>query len=65
MAADHLFQKEYWDVDYVSGPLIFLKHGGRFATGAMLELTIASGERRQGQVLEEQLAAARPGRFPG
>lgn len=50
--ASNLLRREFWDLQYVSGPLVFLKHGGRFANGAILELRLASGERRQGQVLE-------------
>ncbi|MCL4215973.1 MAG: V-type ATP synthase subunit B [Candidatus Hydrogenedentes bacterium] len=49
---DDLLHKEYWDLSYISGPLIFLKDGGRFPTGAILNLTLDSGEIRQGQVLE-------------
>jgi V/A-type H+/Na+-transporting ATPase subunit B len=43
---------EYWDVASVAGPLVFLRHGERFATGAMLDLRLDNGEVRQGQVLE-------------
>lgn len=43
---------DYKDISYVTGPLIFLKNGGRFPSGAILEITLASGEVRQGQVLE-------------
>ena len=46
-----LLHKEYWDLSYVSGPLVFLKTGGRFPTGAILTLESAVG-KRQGQVLE-------------
>lgn len=49
---DTLLQKEYWDVTYVSGPLIFLGNGSRFATGAILDIELRNGKRRQGQVLE-------------
>jgi len=49
---DALFRKEYWDLKYVSGPLVFLGHGERFPTGAILELRLGSGQVRQGQVLE-------------
>ncbi len=46
-----LLHKEYWDLSYVSGPLVFLKNGGRFPTGAILTLESPAG-KRQGQVLE-------------
>lgn len=47
-----MLQKEYWDLSYITGPLVFLRNGGRFPTGAILDLTLDSGEVRQGQVLE-------------
>ncbi len=47
-----LLRKEYWDVQYISGPLVFLRHGERFPMGAILELVTPTGETRQGQVLE-------------
>ena len=49
---DNLVHREYWDLNYISGPLVFLEHGGRFPTGAILNLTLANGEVRRGQVLE-------------
>jgi V/A-type H+-transporting ATPase subunit B len=49
---DDLVYREYWDVTYITGPLVFLGNGGRFPTGAILDLVLESGERRQGQVLE-------------
>ncbi len=52
MAESGLLQKEYWDLTYITGPLVFLKNGGRFPTGAILDLTMENGEVRQGQVLE-------------
>ncbi|MDK1021615.1 MAG: V-type ATP synthase subunit B [Candidatus Hydrogenedentes bacterium] len=52
MAESGLLQKEYWDLTYITGPLVFLKNGGRFPTGAILNLTMENGEVRQGQVLE-------------
>ncbi|MEK7794725.1 MAG: V-type ATP synthase subunit B [Candidatus Hydrogenedentota bacterium] len=51
-AASDLMQKEYWDLTYITGPLVFLRNGDRFPTGAILDLTLESGEVRQGQVLE-------------
>jgi V/A-type H+-transporting ATPase subunit B len=47
-----LLQKDYWDLNYISGPLVFLGEGGRFPTGAILDLDMGNGEIRQGQVLE-------------
>ncbi|MCC6143890.1 MAG: V-type ATP synthase subunit B [Candidatus Hydrogenedentes bacterium] len=47
-----MLQKEYWDLTYVSGPLVFLKNGERFPTGAILNVHLESGETRQAQVLE-------------
>ncbi len=47
-----LLQKEYWDLTYITGPLVFLRNGDRFPTGAILDLKMANGEVRQGQVLE-------------
>ncbi len=47
-----LLHSEYWDLTYISGPLVFLRNGGRFASGAILDLAMESGEIRQGQVLE-------------
>ncbi|PCJ51335.1 MAG: V-type ATP synthase subunit B [Candidatus Hydrogenedentota bacterium] len=52
MTESDMLQKEYWDLNYISGPLVFLENGGRFPTGAILDLTMDSGEVRQGQVLE-------------
>ena len=42
----------YKNVTYVSGPLVFLEGGRRFGYGAMLDLTLPTGEVRTGQVLE-------------
>src|SRR5262245_12813933 len=47
-----MLQKEYWDLTYITGPLVFLRNGGRFPTGAILDLKLDNGEVRQGQVLE-------------
>jgi len=52
MSPTEMLQKEYWDLTYITGPLVFLRNGGRFPTGAILDLKLASGEIRQGQVLE-------------
>jgi V/A-type H+-transporting ATPase subunit B len=51
-ADSDMLQKEYWDLSYITGPLVFLKNGGRFPTGAILDLTMDNGQIRQGQVLE-------------
>jgi len=50
--APNLLHKEFWDLNYVSGPLVFLGNGDRFPTGAILELVSETGLVRQGQVLE-------------
>ena len=52
MSEENLLQEEYWDLTYVAGPLVFLKNGGRFPTGAILNLKMGDGSMRQGQVLE-------------
>ncbi len=52
MTQSEMLQKEYWDLKYISGPLIYLENGDRFPTGAILDLAMESGEVRQGQVLE-------------
>jgi V/A-type H+-transporting ATPase subunit B len=49
---EDMLRKEYWDVSYISGPLIFLKNGDRFATGSILELVSEGTGNRMGQVLE-------------
>jgi V/A-type H+-transporting ATPase subunit B len=51
-APEDLLHTEYWDLSYISGPLVFLQNGGRFPSGAILDLVLGSGEVRQGQVLE-------------
>ena len=56
--AEAPLRAEYWDLTYISGPLVFLKNGGRFPSGAILELTMANGEIRQGQVLEASTSHA-------
>lgn len=50
--SDNMLHKEYWDLTYVSGPLVFLKNADRFPTGAILNIHLDNGEMRQGQVLE-------------
>lgn len=52
MAETELLQREYWDLTYITGPLVFLRNGDRFPTGAILDLKLKNGEIRQGQVLE-------------
>lgn len=47
-----MLHKEYWDLNYVSGPLVFLENGERFPTGAILDVHLTNGEQRQGQILE-------------
>jgi V/A-type H+-transporting ATPase subunit B len=51
-ATDEKLQKEYWDMTYVSGPLVFLENGDRFPTGAILNVHMENGEQREGQILE-------------
>ena len=51
-ATNDLLKRDYWDLNYVSGPLVYLRNGDRFPTGAILDLTMENGEVRQGQVLE-------------
>jgi V/A-type H+-transporting ATPase subunit B len=52
MTESEMLQKEYWDLKYISGPLIYLENGDRFPTGAILDLAMENGQVRQGQVLE-------------
>ncbi len=52
MKPGELVRTEFRDVTYISGPLIFLGNGGRFAPGSILDLRLEDGEIRQGQVLE-------------
>jgi V/A-type H+-transporting ATPase subunit B len=47
-----MLHEEFWDMTYVSGPLVFLKNGSRFPTGAILDVHLENGELRQGQILE-------------
>jgi len=47
-----MLHKEYWDLTYVSGPLVFLQNGDRFPTGAILDVHLGNGETREGQILE-------------
>ncbi len=50
--ANGFLHKEYWDLTYVTGPLVFLSNGDRFPTGAILDLVLEDGTTREGQVLE-------------
>jgi V/A-type H+-transporting ATPase subunit B len=50
--ANGFLQREYWDLNYITGPLVFLSNGDRFPTGAILDLILENGDVRQGQVLE-------------
>ena len=52
MADSELLQRDYWDLTYITGPLVFLRNGDRFPTGSILDLKLENGETRQGQVLE-------------
>ncbi len=51
-ASGDLLQRQYWDLKYISGPLLFLGDGGRFATGSIVDVIQENGDVRQGQVLE-------------
>ncbi|HNT87545.1 MAG TPA: V-type ATP synthase subunit B, partial [Candidatus Hydrogenedentes bacterium] len=51
-SGEQMLHKEYWDLTYVSGPLVFLQNARRFPTGAILNIHLENGESRQGQVLE-------------
>jgi V/A-type H+-transporting ATPase subunit B len=51
-AGRDLMREEFWDITYVSGPLVYLGHGNRFPTGAILDLVLDDGSVRHGQVLE-------------
>ena len=53
-----LRHREYRDLTSVSGPLVFLGHGERYATDAMLDLQLADGRTCQGQVLETSTSHA-------
>jgi V/A-type H+-transporting ATPase subunit B len=50
--ASPFLKQEYWDINYITGPLVFLANGGRFPTGAILDLIMEDGQVRQGQILE-------------
>ncbi len=50
--SESMLHTEYWNLTYVSGPLIFLKNAEQFPTGAMLDIHLENGDVRQGQVLE-------------
>ena len=47
-----MLHKEYWNLSYVSGPLVFLENARQFPTGAILDVKLTNGQIRQGQVLE-------------
>ena len=47
-----LTTKEYRTVSYISGPLLFLDNVHDLPFGAMVEITLPTGEIRNGQVLE-------------
>ncbi len=52
MSAGPALPKEYQGLSYVSGPLLYMQGGRRFPYGAMLDIILADGEVRNGQVLE-------------
>ena len=47
-----LVTREEKTVKYISGPLLFIEKGERFAYGAILDILLPNGEIRTGQVLE-------------
>ena len=47
-----LATQEFKTVKYVSGPLIFIEQGERFAYGSILDIIMPDGSIRTGQVLE-------------
>jgi len=47
-----LITKEYRTINYISGPLLFLEKVRDLPYGAMVEITLPTGELRNGQVLE-------------
>lgn len=49
-----LIQRDYGTIDYVSGPLIFVKDVKGVSYGEMAEIILPDGRRRTGQVLESQ-----------
>jgi V/A-type H+/Na+-transporting ATPase subunit B len=44
--------KEYSTISAVKGPLVFVRHGGEVAYNELVEIRLADGEKRKGQVLE-------------
>jgi len=46
-----LLQKEYNDVAYISGPLLFVNAASDLAYGAIVNIKDASGKMRGGQVI--------------
>ncbi len=53
-----MLKKEYWDLSYITGPLCFLDNGERFPTGAILDVQLGNGQKRQGQILETSTSHA-------
>ncbi|MFH1858397.1 MAG: V-type ATP synthase subunit B [Candidatus Omnitrophota bacterium] len=47
-----LVTREEKTVKYISGPLLFIERGERFAYGSILDILLPDGEIRSGQVLE-------------
>ncbi|MDH7592939.1 MAG: V-type ATP synthase subunit B [Methanomicrobiales archaeon] len=52
MSPQSLVTKQYRTVSYVSGPLIFVRNVKNVSYGEIAEITLPSGERRRGQVLD-------------
>ena len=47
-----LLKKEYNDVSYISGPLLFVNAASDLAYGAIVDIKDASGKSRGGQVIQ-------------
>ena len=49
---------DYRTIDRVTGPLLFVREIDNAAYGEIVEITLPSGERRQGQVLDSRKGLA-------
>ena len=50
--SNHLLKKEYTEVSYVSGPLLYLENAPDLSYNAIVRITDGSGRERGGQVIE-------------
>jgi V/A-type H+-transporting ATPase subunit B len=57
-AAEPLVPIDYRTVDRVTGPLLFVRDVQNAAYGELVEISLPSGERRQGQVLDSRKGLA-------